>query len=278
MALMSRLIHSELNKKLEQDDAETARNKSVRNRKWLTDFGADDGILLLGGASLADFRIRVAQSALRGDMLPSFWSQCGVLMGGGKFASVPLDLAARAEKSEGEVDDVSSIPRTNGVRICSLDEIDDPKRYPNIAVVCFATAHEKVVEFVDRVRHNRTVLDLPSLMLPWLGFIWGTSGAANPLLNGTGLPSSAFVETVYAMANVELTPGLSSASSCPEAIWQSAKWWGGFYASAAKSTRDKKGIVPMVPEGRYLIRQPSATVDWPQVLGDATPKVGLDGK
>ena len=61
-------------------------------------------------------------------------------------------------------------------------------------------------------------------MLPWLAFLWGVSGSTNPLLSGTGLPSSAFVETVFAMAGFELTPGLSSASSCPEAIWQSAKW------------------------------------------------------
>ncbi len=88
--------------------------------------------------------------------------------------------------------------------------------------------------------------------------------------DGIGLPSSAFVETVFAMANFELTPGLSSASSCPEAIWQSAKWWTGFYKSVADSDdARKKTAVAMVPEGCYIVRQPSAAVQWPPQLDSA---------
>lgn len=264
MALISRSATSEANKGLQQDDA-----KSGGNKKWI---GDADGIILIGGASLADFRIRVSQSTLRGDMLPSFWSQCGILLGDGLFASVPLDLDARSKDAAAtRDDDVSAIPRVNAVRYCSLDEIDNPQRYPNIAVIRFARKHDEVHQHIVQLSHNRSILDIPALMLPWLGFIWGTSGAGNPLINGMGLPSSAFVETVFAMANFELTPGLSSASSCPEAIWQSAKWWTGFYESVAKSdeSRKKAIAVAMVPEGRYIIRQPSAAVEWPPRLTSA---------
>jgi hypothetical protein len=71
-----------------------------------------------------------------------------------------------------------------------------------------------------------------------------------------------------------LTPGLSSASSCPEAMWQAAKWWTGFYektaaapsASGGKSGKGKPGkadapkAVPMVPQGFYKIGQASAAI------------------
>src|SRR5947209_6989977 len=82
----------------------TAANPNLRaeepgrsgNKKWLAEVGNSDGVILIGGSSLADFRVRVAQSSLRGDMLPSFWSQAGILLGEGMFVSVPLDLDARS--------------------------------------------------------------------------------------------------------------------------------------------------------------------------------------
>jgi hypothetical protein len=108
-------------------------------------------------------------------------------------------------------------------------------------------------------------------MLPWLSFVWGTKGSSNPLLEGKGIPSAAFVETVFAMAGFELTPGLSSASSCPEAMWQSAKWWTDFYEKTArgasggksgkgKSSKDSPAAAPMVPEGFYKIGQVNAAI------------------
>jgi len=95
------------------------------NRAWLGRLGTTSGILLLGGSSLAHFRIRVAQAHVRSDLLPSFWSLVGILEDGETFASAPLDGST----------DPSDVPRTNGVRTCRLEEYDDPVRFPNIAVV-----------------------------------------------------------------------------------------------------------------------------------------------
>jgi hypothetical protein len=232
------------------------------NAAWFRRQGNPDGIILVGGTSVADFRVRVAQSSLRGDMLPSLWSLCGILVGDGKFASVPLDL--RPRDSSAKTDDASAVPQNNAVRVCSLDEYDDAQRYPNVAFVRFAKVHLDAHRDIDRVKSDRSIIDLPTLMLPWLGFVWGTAGATNPLTQGVGLPSAAFVETVFAMASFELTPGLSSASSCPEAIWQSAKWWSDFYgvtAADAKSDDSKdpeRRSVGMIPTGAFTIRQKAA--------------------
>jgi len=151
------------------------------------------------------------------------------------------------------------VPRTNGVRTCRLEEYDDPVRFPNIAVLHFTDDERPIRRNIDRVKSQRSVIDLPSLMLPWLGYIWSVGQAANPLLAGQGLPSAAFVETVYGIAGIELTPGLSSASSCPEAIWAAAKWWHQFYAEEAGIGNEAHAIARM-PAGHFAVRQPAAAV------------------
>jgi hypothetical protein len=64
------------------------------------------------------------------------------------------------------------------------------------------------------------------------------------------------------MAGIELTPGLSSSASCPEAIWQAAKYWHNFYKEAAQTAHDDNAA-QQVPEGKYTIRQKAAAADWP---------------
>lgn len=219
------------------------------NRAWLDRLGVSQGIILLGGSSLAHFRIRVAQSHIRGDLLPSFWSLAGILEDGHTFASVPFDGRT----------DASEVPRTNGVRSCRLDEYDDPVRFPNIAVLQFTDDVRPIRENIARVKAQRSVIDLPALMVPWLGYIWSAGQAGNPLLVEYGLPSAAFVEMVYGLAGIELTPGLSSATSCPEAIWAAAKWWHQFYQAetGAESPAHARG---RRPAGHFSVRQPAAAV------------------
>lgn len=232
--------------------AETVVNPDLRerrarrdetNRQWLRRVKAGKALLLLGGSSLAHFRIRVAQSDLRSDLLPSFWSLAGILDGVDVFYSVPLDL--RNEASE--------VPQKNGVQMCRLQDYDDPKLFPNIAVIEFSGVSANLRDNIAKVEAQRSIIDIPGLMLPWLGFVWGAGNQGNPLLQGTGLPSVAFVEAVYSIDRVDLTPGISSASSCPEAIWQSAKWWRRYYEETAGTEAESAP-----PRGYYAIRQPAA--------------------
>jgi hypothetical protein len=76
------------------------------------------------------------------------------------------------------------------------------------------------------------------------------------------------IETVFGMGGIELTPGVASATSCPEAIWQSAIWWHDYYqktaaAHAAGKTRPRvksEEMTARAPEGRCITRQPAAAV------------------
>jgi hypothetical protein len=247
------------NAKLEEVKAEPDETNSA----WLTRVGAQDGVLLLGGASLTHFRIRVAQSHARADLKPSSWSLAGILLDESNFLSVPLELSG----------DSAAIAQGNGIQNCKISDYDDPARFPNIAVLRFTRDTDKILANVkllggDREAKKpaqRNIIDLPTLMIPWLSFIWICGRASNPLTDGLGLPSAAFVETVYGIAGIELTPGLSSATSCPEAIWQAAKYWHQFYKEAAK-TDSSRNAAQQIPTGQFAVRQKHAAADWPKEL------------
>ena len=84
---------------------------------------------------------------------------------------------------------------------------------------------EKLEHAREQVAKSRSNLDLLDLLISWLAFAWGVGKTGNPLLEGLGIPSAALVEMIVGASDFELTPGLSTRSSCPEAIWQAAKWW-----------------------------------------------------
>jgi hypothetical protein len=225
-------------------------NARERNSAWIARTEMRDGVLLLGGSSLAAFRTRVAQSHLRHDLAPSYWSLAGLLEGGRRVWTVPMDAFG----------DTSGVPATNGVQPRPLTAYDDPEAFPNIAILDFGAASRRVAEAATEISYQRATVDLVSMIVPWLGFLWGTSSASNPLLQSVGLPSAAFVEAVYGMLRLELTPNLSTQSSCPEAIWQSAKWWHTFYEETASSVARgaRRSDAPTAPHGYYIARQPEA--------------------
>ena len=237
------------------DMARPRRGRGGGNVAWLRrarqrhGIGEKGDVILLGGASVADFRVRVAQSHARHDMTPSYWSTVGLIADARTCIGVPLGGW-----------DPSVVPGNNAIASTPMSEFDDADRYPNIAVVRFPGATRSVLDEVDALRTQRTIADLPALVVAWLGFVWGTPEGVNPLLEGMGHPGAVLVETAFGLVDVELTPGLAAAASCPEAIWQSVKWWQDFYTQAvAGMAADVEPTRATSPWGHYLIRQPQAT-------------------
>jgi hypothetical protein len=206
-------------------------------------------VVLLGGAGAADFRLRIAQSHARRDLLPSFWSHVALL---GK-ATGKADWGV-SEVSLEPPGGFGAVPLRNGVQQGTFGAYDDPARYPNLA--CFRIpAGEKfgasMAAAIESFQMQRSLVDLGAHIVDWLAFLWGVASAGNPLLANKGIPSAVFVEAVFAIAGVELTPGIASQNSCPEAIWQAAKWWHEFYESEAT-------LAQAAPTGAYVIGQPEA--------------------
>lgn len=237
------------------------------NLQWLrrlksTDAKATDGVILMGGATLSHFRLRVAQSHVRGNLLPSCWSLAGLMVDDEKFLTVPLAFGGKT----------SDVPQSNGLQSCPLSDYKNPKQFPNIAVLRFVDNPEFIFSgpekdppersIVDSIKSQRGIVDLPAILIAWLAYIWGVGQRGNPLLDGAGVPSAVFAETAYGIGGIEMTPGLSSTSSCPEAIWHAAKWWHSFYTETIKLT-EGTAVNGIVPTGYYWIRQEAAAADWP---------------
>jgi hypothetical protein len=213
-------------------------------------------VVLLGGTSVVHFRLRVAQAHLRYDLLPSFWSVAGLVTSKELFLSVPIGLPMHPD----------TVPARNAIEECPISDFENAARFPNIAVISFANRSDVLAGFAGRLRYQRAAIDLPQQLVQWLAFVWGVGATGNPLLQNIGMPSSGLIETAFGMAGIELTPGVASATSCPEAIWQSAIWWHDYYqkTSAAYAPSESRaggtGINARVPEGRYITRQRAAAV------------------
>jgi hypothetical protein len=226
------------------------------NQDWLGRMKQEHGlgevgdVILLGGASIIDFRVRVAQSQMRHDLTPSYWSTVGVLDKQGRLVTVPLAGWANP----------AAVPATNAIATLPMSRFDDADRYPNIAILRFPGTTADILDGIEALKTQRSVADLPALVLDWLHFVWAAGDARNPLVQGSGVPSAVMVELAFSLINVEVTPGLASASSCPEAVWQSVKWWQDFYTQAVAGRPE--GTVPSAdnaPWGHYVTRQKQAS-------------------
>ena len=214
-------------------------------------------LLLLGGKSPVDFRLRVAQSHARDDMAPSAWSHVALL---GERAKNPLRRRAYEVPLSGRFG-LGYPPASNGVVETPLAEYDDPALYPNIAVLRIPIPRAPVHQAIARFRKQRAVMDALELSLAWLAFAWGVGSTGNPLLAGLGVPSAAFVEYVLGAAGYDLVPGFPSRSSCPEAIWQSARWWHDVARSASPAEREAPATLPPIAgvydAEHYLLEPPA---------------------
>ena len=243
-------VAAEPNPGLRPESREQAESNAGWLERVLGDKKPEGWICLFGGANLTDFRLRVAQSHVRNDLLPSFWSHVAIV------ESAKSDSPMEWKLDEVRLDPLGgfgNVAANNGVQQSSFRRYDDPGLFPNIGIVNFHVDAELIKESKDKFKSQRNLIDVPGLMVDWLAYAWGVADRGNPLLKAVGIPSASFVEGVFAIAGLDLTPGLSARSSCPEAIWQAAKWWHRFYSSEA-------GLTKRAPEGCYAIGQEAAAV------------------
>lgn len=214
---------------------EVSRRVNENNLQWLArNFPKQKDVvylLLLGGDNPIDFRLREAQSHARSDFTPSHWSHVVMIGKWNRSIAKTKLYEISLQPTNGFEDPVSR----NGLQISTLDKYGDDKKYPNIALLYFKLDFKKVEKTLKTFQYQRVALDALELIIVWLSYVWGVGKTGNPLLEGMGLPSAAMIESVINATGFELTPGLSSSSSCPEAIWQTAKWWHDYYINKGES-------------------------------------------
>ena len=221
---------------------QSERKSKERNLAWirrhiepLTDQPGAKGaayLVLLGGRTRADFLLRVAQGHLRHDMSPSHWSHV-VLLGGSGWTKKHSLWEVSLEPPGG----FGYPPSDNGVQNSVLDAYDSDYQFPNVAVLRLPVALRELKRALQTYKMQRNTLDTVELILFWLAYVWGVGRPVNPLLDGHGIPSAAMIEILAGAAGFDLTPGLESRASCPEAIWQAARWWYEYYAESEGTDR-----------------------------------------
>ena len=213
---------------------ESTRQDGETNLDWLARCIPDDSnevaVLLLGGTDPYAFRLRVAQSHVRHDMSPSRWSHSAILYPE-KDDSGSRMLYEISLQPHGGFGFPAS---TNGVQQATVDRYRNEAEFPNLAVLWMGVTWDDVSIALHKFQRQRTTIDAKELILYWLAFVWGAGRSGNPLLEGHGIPSAAMVESVIGATGYDLTPGLESRASCPEAIWQSARWWDTYYLEQGK--------------------------------------------
>lgn len=192
--------------------------------------GVTAAVLLFGGADVAHFRLRMAQSVARHDLTPSHWSHAALV----ERVDQPLNRTTRLwEIPLSPARGFGWPPSCNGLRRGYLRDYDSTERFPNVALIGVPADPEQVRAQLNAFERRPLEIDAVSLLAEWLAYLWGASGASNPLERGMGLPSAVLVEAVVSAAWHDLSPGLASLASCPEAIWQAAKHWSCFHAEAS---------------------------------------------
>lgn len=248
------------------DFSEQARKTGENNLAWgtraaraMNTSGPEQWtyIALLGGNDTTAFRLRVAQSVVRRDMLPSFWSEALLI----KLRSASLEDAEATYVPLTQPEGPTYAPYENGVISRPLVLFDDLERYPNIALIALPLPQENIMRHLESFKRARSTLDALEHVLRWLAFTWGVARTPNPLHENYGIPSACMLETVCAAEDFDLTPGLESRASCPEAIWSAAIYWHEYYA--------KTGDGKKVPYGRYSIEHEYPIVDPEQRSGVA---------
>jgi hypothetical protein len=212
---------------------ETPRRKGQDNLGWLAFAlkNSDAGVklLLVGGTGPSAFRLRVAQAHLRHDLSPSHWSHVAMLDQPAKNLGTTKVYEIALEPEGG----FGFPPPENAVQVNKLSQYRNAKQFPNIALITIPVEKAEVMAALKDFQKQR-VVDTTELLILWLAFAWGVGRSGNPLLDGHGIPSATMIEAVISAAGFDLTPGLESRSSCPEAIWQAARWWHEYYQEVQK--------------------------------------------
>jgi hypothetical protein len=244
MIRMNRSNATEKNRALKELPRQGRENNLAWGERAVADMEIGDPrqwsyVVLLGGDDMTAFRLRLAQSHLRSDMFPSFWSEAILV----RLVDQSLKGATAIHVPLVQPGPPAFPRRTNGVVEVPIVQFKDAKRFPNIAVIALPTPQDEIMKRVEDFKHSRSTLDALEHVLRWLAFCWGSARTPNPLHENFGIPSACMLEIVCAAEQFDLTPGLEARASCPEAIWSAAKYWQDYYQ---KTTEGKR-----FPHGRY---------------------------
>ncbi len=206
---------------------------------------------LVGSRDLPGNCLRTAQSILRWDLRPSFWSHVFVVAES-VTSRTPLRSLAILEIPLHPRDGLFPKPEQNGINVGRLGNYEDNTLDANVALMAVSmsdaeakTLHKRAKSWnYDRVRYN-----FWDMLGAWQRFLWSQGAARNPLNEGMPIPASSYVEFIFEGLGLGVTPGASARNSAPEHLWNAARWW-----HKAFKEQDRKVA------GRFVARDPGCAL------------------
>ena len=222
--------------------------------------GLRAAIGLIGEYGLIGYTIRQAQSIIRVDKGPSYWSHSFLF-----YDSVPKDASLIRSKSQGSpmiwestIDFHSETPQLNIVNgvsnrylsdYCKPDfDIFSMHCVPNAAAIIFALSDDEVEQILNRATDpnvDQLKYDFSGLIGTWLAYLFNKQNEENPLGAGNALYCSAYCQLAFDAVKIDLATGAHARNTSPENIWQ-----------GAKKLYDDYGRVGYPVIGFYCLRDP----------------------
>jgi hypothetical protein len=213
-------------------------------------------ILLVGGSDLASTRLRMAQSVVRFDERPSYWSHAALVLDidpDDVLGSTGVEVALWPPSSTG--------PERNHVSFFKPREYASDRRFPNLAVISVREherpEHGDARSLAERARESalrenpgRGVHAFGPWIAAWASQVFAPSG--NPLLSDVPFPSTALIDYFHASSGVDLLPAAATPALCPEALWASARYYSKRHdlrVEAISRVRQPLAVVPEAAKG-----------------------------
>lgn len=232
--------------------------KGLSYAEYVTKAATSLHVGLAGANDPAAIAVRRAQSFLRFDRRPSYFSEIFLLTGNGdEIIYCPL-VGADCRKPEGL-----------GIVIGNTSAFADAEQWPNQAIVSFTFPPPKkkdkqAIQPADRVaralkaardpKAARERYDLWAMTAAWQRYLFEPVRTPNPLMGDTPHPGAAFIRWVLSLAGVETSPSALDELDAPEHLWASANYWYRSY-----ETPEIAAEVSLVRD----IRDPAGTVSLP---------------
>lgn len=199
--------------------------------------GAVACIGLSGEYGMVGYRLRRAQEVVRLDRTPSYWSHAFLIRD--PLSNTPaLNKDGRRspwilESTLTPADGFSAFMECHGVSARRISDFNQARfsplrtySVPNIAIIAIALTEEErqqVLNRADAPYTDQLNYDFPAMWGAWYAYITSKGEVTNPILQGVGIPSAAYIQFAYDAAGIDLALGSRQRNVTPEHIWQSAK-------------------------------------------------------
>lgn len=192
---------------------------------------------MVGGNDPASMAVRHAQSFLRFDRRPAYFSHLFFFTGKGDEI-----LECRL------VDADPGKPENGGLFKSRASRYADLRAFPNVAVI--SLTFEAVQGGTDPTRRVRNVLDaardwkgvrgrydLWAMIAGWQPYLFDPARTPNPLAAQYPHPGAAYLRWALSTAGVESSPGAMDEFDAPEHFWAAANYWYKQYAEKSVGVR-----------------------------------------